>query len=344
MSGTGDWPPSNSSDDRWREAGQPPPGYQPEMPPPGYQPGMPPAGPRSGPDGYGKPGVIPLRPLQVADILGGAIATIRRYPALILGVSAAVAVVTGIVVLAIRWGLRGQLETISADADATAEEQLDALRENLPAILGGTAGGAVITLLATTFLTGFLTVVVGEAVLGRPIGFAAALAQLRPRLLPLLGLIVVYALIVLVGIVFCVVPGIWLYVLFGLATPALVLERQSIGGALSRSRDLVSGSWWRIFGILLLAMVLAILVSSVITFPFGLVGNGYSTFSGMEESVTFGGLLVTEIGEMIASTFVTPFAGIVTVLLFTDQRIRKENLHTQLAREAGAGPYGQPGW
>src|SRR5690625_3212331 len=41
-----------------------------------------------------KPGVIPLRPLGVGELLDGAITTIRKNPAATLGISAVVAVVT----------------------------------------------------------------------------------------------------------------------------------------------------------------------------------------------------------------------------------------------------------
>jgi hypothetical protein len=41
-----------------------------------------------------KPGVIPLRPLGVGEILDGAVTTIRRNPGPMLGLSAIVAVLT----------------------------------------------------------------------------------------------------------------------------------------------------------------------------------------------------------------------------------------------------------
>ena len=82
-----------------RLPGYPPPGY----PPPGYRairrrairypPGYP-------PPGYGapappalKPGVIPLRPLTLTDILNGAVAYIRANPKATLGLTTVVVVV-----------------------------------------------------------------------------------------------------------------------------------------------------------------------------------------------------------------------------------------------------------
>ena len=61
--------------------------------------GEPPASPAGAPWGWApppvvKPGVIPLRPLGVGEILDGAVTTIRRNPAPMLGLSAIVAVIT----------------------------------------------------------------------------------------------------------------------------------------------------------------------------------------------------------------------------------------------------------
>ena len=77
--------------------GQPPPGYgqpggygqQGGYPPPGGQQGAPPSYPRwqSQPQAP-KPGVIPLRPLGVGEILDGAFTSIRRNPRATLGIAA----------------------------------------------------------------------------------------------------------------------------------------------------------------------------------------------------------------------------------------------------------------
>ena len=54
------------------------------------------------------------------------------------------------------------------------------------------------------------------------------------------------------GYLFCALPGIYLYVLFLFAWPAVVLEGRGVSEALSRSVFLVSGNWWRVFGTMLL--------------------------------------------------------------------------------------------
>ena len=87
MSDTGGWSgpdPKDRPDDTTPPGGEPMPpappppetqGRQSAPPPPGQPYQQQGWGPRPG---YGKPGVIPLRPLAVGEILDGAIATMRR--------------------------------------------------------------------------------------------------------------------------------------------------------------------------------------------------------------------------------------------------------------------------
>ncbi|GAA4665875.1 MULTISPECIES: hypothetical protein [Amycolatopsis] len=299
-------------------------------------PPMPPPPPQQRPGGgYGKPGVIPLRPLSVGEILDGAVRTMRRHPALVFGVSAVVAVVAGALNFVITYSVLGDLPDASQlGPAATQEEQLRWLRETLGQLGASLGLSIVVSLLVRTFLAGFITVVVGRAVLGRPVTFGEAMAELRPRLLPLLGLTVLVTIIVFIASIFLVIPGIWLWTLLSLAAPALVLERSGVGQAMSRSRRLVSGTWWRVFGVLLLTVIASWLISTIIEIPFG-VGLGLSSNASDLANQSVGSQLLASLGGVIAETIVGPFTAAATALLYIDQRMRKEGMDIQLARSAG---------
>ncbi|WP_116045157.1 hypothetical protein [Amycolatopsis palatopharyngis] len=326
MSDSGGW---SSPDPRYgqgqQNSGHVPPdqGLPPAPPPPGY------GGPMS-PMGHGKPGVIPLRPLRVGEILDGAITTMRRNPALMIGAAAAVMAVVQLLNALVLTTMQDQFQAVEAGAAMTEDEALDMLGD-----LAGASGiTVVVTVLATTFLSGYLTVVIGKAVLGRPVRAGEVWSEIRPLLLPLLGLTVVYTLIVMVGLILLIIPGIWLYVLFALATPALVLERGRVFSSLGRSRLLVRGSWWRTFGILLLAAIIAGIISMIISIPFELFGDGASAF-GNSTAMSTGGIWLSALGGVVAGAITYPFSAGVTALLYIDQRMRKEGMDIELARAAG---------
>ncbi|PRX44183.1 hypothetical protein B0I33_11261 [Prauserella shujinwangii] len=320
------WSTPNPDDDP--RHGQGPQGQYPRYP---GQPEGSGAGGAGGPLGHGKPGVIPLRPLGLGEILDGAITTMRKHAGVVFGSSAIVAVISAALYLITDFFVLDSLnQVVTIDQNASPEEQLDQAFAAMGDSLATNGVAALITLLTQTFLAGFLTVVAGKAVLGKPIGAGEAWAELRPRLLPLFGLTVVVTLIVMVGLILCILPGIWLWVLFGLATPALILERGSIGQSLGRSRLLVRGAWWRVFGVLLLAMVITTLIALVIGVPFSAMGGAFST-----AELSFGDMLIIRIGDAIAQTITVPFVALVTALLYIDQRMRKEGLDLELARAAG---------
>ncbi|MCU1682078.1 MAG: hypothetical protein JWQ81_2817 [Amycolatopsis sp.] len=318
---------------------QPAPYQQPyQQPHQQFQPTM---DPRWHPNGLGRPGVIALRPLNVGDILDGAIKAIRRHPGLILGVSAIFAVIAaGLNLVASLW-LLPDIRRVSDLGPAATQQEL--LNQSLT-LLGESGATLAITLAITMFLrgilTGFLTVVMGKAVLGKPITFAQAMREAAPRWGSLIGLVLVYVVATFVGAILCLVGAVVPYVLFALAAPALMLERSKLGQALTRSRQLVAGSFWRVLGILLLASIIGGVLSGIIQIPFSL---GSGLFSGLFNPGSIpvqstGGLVLQSVGVIIVDTLITPFVTLVTVLIYIDQRMRKEGMDIELARVAGITP------
>ena len=126
--------------------------------------------------------------------------------------------------------------------------------------------------------------------------------------------------------------------LFGLVTPALVLERSGVGTAFGRSRALVKGAWWRTFGVLLLAAVISAIINWIIGIPFGVLGAATTGFSAdPTATLSAGSLVLSTIGAIIASTITLPFVAAVTVLVYVDRRMRAEGMDIELQRAAGHG-------
>ncbi|MFE2931388.1 MULTISPECIES: glycerophosphoryl diester phosphodiesterase membrane domain-containing protein [unclassified Streptomyces] len=360
----GNWSPAQPPAGQWSPPGTP--GSGPGAPPP--------AGWGGGPQGPGwgrapfaaKPGVIPLRPLGVGEILDGAVSTMRAHWRTVLGITLAVSVVAQIASILVERYLLPAPPRI--DPNATGSEALRQATDSAQSTLFSSLPSLLITMIATLITTSVLTVVISRSVLGRPVTLSDAWAEARPRLPQLLGLTLLLALIsaavlavgllpgVLIGstagaglallgfmAAFCVV--IWLMVRFCLASPALMLERQSITVSMRRSAKLVRGAWWRTFGILALTGLLTLVVAVIVTIPFGVIavivdgdGIGSALTNG---STSFGWpfLIVSGIGEVIISTITYPLSAGVMALLYIDQRIRREALDLELARAAGLPGY-----
>jgi hypothetical protein len=152
------------------------------------------------------------------------------------------------------------------------------------------------------------------------------------------GLLIALAGATVAGVLICVVGGLagclfalYVAISLSLTTPALMLEKQGIIPSLTRSRNLVRGSWWRVFGISLLAGIIASVISGIISAPFALAGPGLAIFSGSVGSAfDFTSLLVSGIGGLIGSTLVGPFSSGVVALIYLDRRMRAEGLDQTL--------------
>ncbi|MFE2052452.1 glycerophosphoryl diester phosphodiesterase membrane domain-containing protein [Streptomyces sp. NPDC059459] len=339
-------------------------------------------GPPGGPGGWGggwggpppaaKPGVIPLRPLGVGEILDGAVSTMRTYWRTVLGISLTIAVFTEIVVVLLQGlVLDDSSSEVLNDPDATLGELGDALTETT--LNSGVV--FLISLIGTVLATALLTTVTSRAVLGRPVTIGEAWRDARPQVAKLFGLIVLLLLIVAGIVTVGMAPGllvsaagggdagvalavlgalaagvltVWLMVRLSLASPALMLEKQGIKQAMSRSLKLVRGSWWRVFGIQLLATIIATVVASIIAIPFAFLAaalgsDGISGFLDGTGNLGWTFLIVSGIGSVIGSMITFPITAGVTVLLYIDQRIRREALDLELARAAGLPGSGASG-
>ena len=381
--------------------GAPAPGQTPPPPPPGPGwngpgPGMPGGGYGGPPGGYGgygapggyggwgwggpppaaKPGVIPLRPLGLGEILDGAVSTLRAHWRTVLGISLTLAVVTELATIVVQRYLLNNTAAQDSLNDPGASVT-DAFR-----VMGESFFGSlvlyVVAVIGTLIATAMLTSVTSRAVLGKPVTPGEAWREARPQVWKLFGQLLLLGLIGVGVMLAGAVPGIvgflagnenvgitllvlgllaafvvvlWLTVRFSLAAPALMLERQGIVQSLRRSTKLVHGAWWRIFGIQLLAALIVGVTKVVISIPFTVIalltgGGGLNGILGQHGShVSWSFLLISGIGAVIGTAITLPISAGVTVLLYIDQRIRREGLDLELARAAGVqgAPTGAPG-
>jgi membrane-anchored glycerophosphoryl diester phosphodiesterase (GDPDase) len=327
--------------------------------PPGYPPGYPPAGgPGYYPPQAPRPGIVPLRPLGLGDILDGTVKLIRSNPKVTLGLSAVVGVVAGLPVAV--WQAAFALETNNPFTDPGAAQT--------EPLAGGSLGASVVpfasllvTFVATALLTGLLIRVVGRAVFGVRTTAREAWAVTRPRVWQLLGQTLLVMAVIALPVVLVsgslmvagvatesqgllVVGGlslvVWVpYVAFMgtrliVAPAALVLENLSALDAMRRSWRLVRGDTWRVFGIVLLTQILIGVVSGVVSLPFSLGGMALTAFGGDSPAVTGGAAILIAIGETVTAMLTYPFTAGVYGLLYADRRMRAEAFDLELQTAA----------
>ncbi|GAA1997729.1 hypothetical protein JL107_11050 [Nakamurella flavida] len=273
-----------------------------------------------------QPGVIPLRPLTVGEVLSGAIRVVRGNAGLLLAVAFLGAVVASLLPLLLA-ALAGPVSYVMDDA--WIQEFATGRRTSFPASwIVYTLAGLVVGIVVQTVLSAVSTSVVTRAVIGRPsTGIIAE--RLRGRWVVLVGVSAVVSLSVAVGALFLVVPGVLIYLAWIVAVPVAVMERTGVGTALRRSAELTRGHRGRIFGTMMAVIGIAFagtLAVSLVAVP--IMGSAGSTSS----------FVFMQILTVIASGLIGAWSASVVALIYVDLRIRKENLGPSLASAAAQNP------
>ena len=324
----------------------------------GYGPPPPPGpGPRYG-DSAPKPGVIPLRPLGLGEILDGSFATIRRNPKATLGIAAIIMTISAVITSSLAVSLVSLPSPGQNLSSQQAAHLLGQIFADALPVLGVTV---LLTIIVQAVLAGLLAPIIAREVSGQRISAGDAWRVAAPRLprvllatvlvvlaglgpLLLLGFIlligfaagappVIYAAIGVPGFFVAVVLSIWFSTMFSLVTPVVVLERERPGAALARSWRLVRRSFWRVFGIILLAGLIVAVASAILQLPFSFLSTLFGGARGFSA-----GTVIAVIGTIAAGTVTRPISAAVTVLLYVDMRMRKEGLDLALRTAAGDGP------
>ncbi|MFF9049653.1 hypothetical protein ACF09Z_00665 [Streptomyces erythrochromogenes] len=253
-----------------------------------------------------KPGVIPLQPLSLGDILGGAFASFRRYWKPLVGMMLAVqGIAILLVTLAVGIGVAVVFDRFSTVFDLPPGES--AADEDVMALILAFVPAAVLLLLTVmvgaALISALGPAVIQEAVLGRHTTFGAVWRRCWSRLPSVLGtvllagliagapMLLVYAIgiplvimsadgsgppaglfVLILGVLACLPVSVWLATRLSLAPAAAVCEGLGTVAALRRSSALVKDGWWRVFGITMLGYFVAMAVGYAIQMPFTFVG------------------------------------------------------------------------
>jgi hypothetical protein len=159
----------------------------------------------------------------------------------------------------------------------------------------------VVSLVGTFWMQGALVYAVDDVRDGRIDSTIGELFErVRPYLGTLIGAGILAGLGIAVGLVLLIVPGLVLLTWWCLIAPVIVLEGNSIGESFSRSRELVRGHGWTVFGIVIVSVVLSAIASGLI--------QGIFSF--------LGAFLRYWIGGAIANAIVDPFLAVALTLMY----------------------------
>ncbi|HEY7003680.1 MAG TPA: hypothetical protein VH281_05320 [Gaiellaceae bacterium] len=168
--------------------------------------------------------------------------------------------------------------------------------------------GWLVGLAGLFWLQGALVLAIDDVRDGRAdLSIGQTLERVQPRLgtLALAGLIAAVA--VGVGLVLFIVPGLYLLTIWLLIVPAIMLENCGVGESFGRSRELVRGYGWSVFGVIALTFLILIGVDLVLS----IVRSGFdSEWAGL-------------VFNIIAESLTAPFLALAWTITYFELRALK---------------------
>lgn len=270
-----------------------------------------------------------LRPLGIGEILDVAIKITTRHWWTLVRIVLVVVVPLELLSALIDISAADGVLTAGGNPgfDDSGEIDTDALWRFIAAV----ATAFMVSLLAQTIATGACFKAVADAYLGRDPSWRHSLRETLRRLHSIVFVSVLAYSLGALGLIACIVPGIWLFVSWTVAVPALLTEDVKGLKALRRSFGLVRNFWWRTFALVFLGSLLASIIGAA------LVGALSALTLTLESEVAIAAANV--VATIVAGLVTTPFVAAMTIVLYIDLRVRKEGFDLALLAER----FGEPG-
>jgi hypothetical protein len=157
---------------------------------------------------------------------------------------------------------------------------------------------------------------------GRPVDLAESARIGLRRFFSIVGLAIVVPLLIGLASVLLLFPGMMLYMMWFVATPVCVVEQLGPFASMARSRELTKGHRWKIFGMLLLLLIPALVVGAIVGAAAIAVTGGFLTLANA---------LATTVGQIVNlawNAVCTAFFAILIVVAYHDLRVAKEGVDT----------------
>jgi hypothetical protein len=174
----------------------------------------------------------------------------------------------------------------------------------LLALAGGTVGillGSLVSIVAAFLLQATLVKAVQDVRDGHA---DLSIRQTVNEALPFIGPValasILAAIAITIGLLLIIVPGLFLITIWAVIVPVIIIERSGAMASFARSRQLVRGHGWPVFGTLVLVYIIMLVVNIVL----GLI------FSALPHVLGDG------LSSVISGTLISPFLALVVTLVY----------------------------
>jgi hypothetical protein len=268
-----------------------------------------------------------LRPLGVGEILDVSIKAYSTNARTLITIGAIVGIpfelLNGLI----------QISTVSSSNQVggslvfhTGSTTVDYSRARVAGLVVTFVLGAVVTLV----ITAAMVKAISDAYLGGRPTVRDSLRFGARRVASLFWMYLLLGVGLTVALIAVVLPAIWLYVAWSVATPVLLVEGLRGSAALRRSFRLVRGRWWTVAFTLLIARLMVSIASGLVVAVFLVVPHV------IDNSSVLLAVIGATIASCVATALVQPLQSAIVTVLYFDLRVRRDGFDLELLA-AGVG-------
>lgn len=172
--------------------------------------------------------------------------------------------------------------------------------------------GMILNTVGQSILAGALAFGVFQSLRGNKPAVGDCLSRGFARLMPIIGVSLVYGICVGFGMLLLVVPGVMIACAWYVCVPVTTVEKVGVGDSLNRSGTLTKGYRWSIFGMFLLVILLGLAVTMLLAGVFAALGA-----------------VVGAILSGVVLVFIALYSGTLSAVCYHDLRVVKEGVSTE---------------
>ncbi len=274
---------------------------------------------------------VDLRPMSLGEVLDRTFNLYKNHFWLFTGITA----LPFLALLLINVGIAAVQTAKLAGAQAPKGVVLPS-----PSVIVGAVAGFFLFMLLYLFLLGAAQAAtvfaVSDLYLHRTPGLRDCYKRVGLKALRVIAILILVSIVVGVGFLLLIVPGIILFCRTALAVPVSMLEGSKAIRSIERSMELTKDYAFQVFVIFVMVWVVTSLVTAIFQFPLlFFVFNAART----HQQLSFGMLFLQHLGSFVSQVLAAPIGTIAFSLMYYNLRVRKEAFDIQhLMASLGTNP------
>jgi len=184
---------------------------------------------------------------------------------------------------------------------------------------------SALAVIATYWYQGMVVEAVRDILDGRRDQTVGGLfSSASPFIAPLLGAGILAGIGIAIGLLLLIVPGLFLLTIWAVIVPVIVVERSGVMNSFGRSRELVRGNGWQVFGVIVVLFLLQLVATGVLNAIVG--GASDDSFAGYA------------IADLIVRVLIAPLSAIAATVMYVELRRQKGDPLPEEAAAPDAAP------